>query len=118
MDCVFNGKEDATNEAWRQLDAGHLDGVKVNQEIHDEATNTAKVTTTLKRLKGDEKKAASRRSKPLNQYTAHTGVKSSKSKSKVNKKSGATGNLALMVITVCLVLPGLVGAAFYVVDRF
>jgi len=30
LDYVFNGKEDATNEAWRQLDVGHLDGVKVD----------------------------------------------------------------------------------------
>ena len=43
IDCVFNSKKDATDEAARMVQAGHFDGIKVVQEDYDERLNRAKV---------------------------------------------------------------------------
>jgi hypothetical protein len=118
LDCVFNSKQDATNEAWRQLDGGHFDGIRVEQEIYDANTNSAIVTTLLKRLKGDEKKSASRRSESRNHHAAHTRVKSSKGKKSSTRKGSGAGHLGLMVISVCLILLVFVGLAFVLIDKF
>lgn len=61
LDSVFNEKQDATNEAWRIHNEGHLDGVRIDQEEYDAATNKAQVATIMKRLKGDDKKSTTRR---------------------------------------------------------
>lgn len=118
LDCVFNEKQDATNEAWRIHNEGRFEGVRVVQEVYDSTTNEAKVTTILNRLKGEEKKSSSRRKTSRHQHQAHTRVKSAKKPTPANKKQGAAGHIGMMIVSVCIVLLALVGIAFYIVDRF
>lgn len=123
LDCVFNEKQDATNEAWRLLEAGHFDGVKVDQEMYDSDTNEAKVTTIFNRLKGEEKKAPQKREVEHKQHTSDTRVKAPKAKKSTNNdslkdKGSAAGHFVTMLVTVCVILLVLIGIAYYIVYRF
>ncbi|MEL0105381.1 MAG: hypothetical protein VW802_00365 [Rhodospirillaceae bacterium] len=117
LDSVFNEKQDATNEAWRIHNEGHLDGVRIDQEEYDAATNKAQVATIMKRLKGDDKKSTTRRKTNRKEYQSHARVKAWKSKQNNEKKSGSANQLGLRIIAVCFILLALVSVALFFVSR-
>ncbi len=114
LDSVFNEKQDATTEAWRILNIGRFDGVRVIQESYDDATNKAITTNIFNRLKSDENKPVKRRQAAPNTHESHVRVATPTSQ----KKSATTRHFGMMSITLCVILLGIVGIAFYYLDKF
>ena len=118
VDCVFNEKQDATNEALRIYKAGRFDGVKVLQESYDEEINKATAKIILNRLKSDENKKVTPRQVRPNKHESHTRVATPAPQNKIQKKSAATNKFGMAGITICVILLGMVGIAFYYLDKF
>ncbi len=118
VDCVFNEKQDAANEALRIYKAGRFDGVNVLQESYYEETNKATAKIVLNRLKSDENKPATPRQVRPNKHESRARVKAPTPKINSQKKSAATNKFGMAGITICVILLGMVGIAFYYLDKF
>ena len=119
LDCTFNEKGDATDEAWRLVKAGHFGAVKVVEETYDEANDTVKTKTIFHRTKNDVKKPAARSPQQKREYEAHARLnaadKSGEEIKKINQSSSST-QLGVIVVVLCVVLLSVLAGAFFLID--
>ncbi|MEX2449855.1 MAG: hypothetical protein WD407_03270 [Rhodospirillales bacterium] len=112
LDSVFDIKQDASHEAWRLYNSGHFDGVKVIQETYKEEENKATAVIVMQRLKGEEGKPPVRRTVAKKEdltYRRKTVIRP-------QKKPATVHHVGMMGILICVILLGLVGVGFFVVD--
>ena len=118
IDCVFDDRMDATDEAARMVNVGHFDGIKVVQEDYDERLNQAKIVVVTEWIKGQDSRNPSRRHQTLRKGDGIQGRHKTVASSEQKKKRSFLHQAVVSIILICLVLLGIMLAGFFLVDRF